>query len=588
MSYAPKKCKECGKEFIPDSPRQEYCKDVHYRPCPVCGKPVKAIYLNESPRCCSKECRTIKAKESGEERVCEICGKSFKVYGTQKYCPEPHYRPCPVCGKPVQYHRKSDPAQCCSAKCKAQLRKNTIANTIKHCAICGKEFTSTSTSAIYCSDKHYRPCPVCGKPVEFHSLSDPIRCCSIQCKLKQTKQTCINRYGVPHPAMADDARQHLRCKLQSPDVVDKIRHTNLLKYGYTNPAQSPEIRKKIRTTLLSREYKLKYESAMMSKYGVCYPMQSDELKQRQFDTCKERYDVPYACMLDQCRQNNHFIVSNRNKDVSEIFKQYGITTTLEYKIGKYAFDLYITDTKTFLEVDPTYTHNTIGNHWNHSGIDKYYHLNKSKIAIDNGYCCIHIFDWDNVDKIAMRFQHKQVVYARNCSIEVIDKATANELINNYHLQGSCNGQKICLGLYYNDVLVQVMTFGKPRYNKHYQYELLRLCTVSNILVVGGAERLFKYFIRSYNPESVISYCDLAKFSGTVYERLGFIHSHNTEPNLVWSKGVEKITNNLLLQRGYDQLFSANYGKGTSNEELMLQSGWLPVYDCGQGVYIWNK
>lgn len=53
------------------------------------------------------------------------------------------------------------------------------------------------------------------------------------------------------------------------------------------------------------------------------------------------------------------------------------------------------------------------------------------------------------------------------------------------------------------------------------------------------------------------------------------------PSCNWSKGKEKITNNLLLQRGYDQLFNANYGKGTSNRSLMIQNGWVEVYDCGQ-------
>ena len=64
------------------------------------------------------------------------------------------------------------------------------------------------------------------------------------------------------------------------------------------------------------------------------------------------------------------------------------------------------------------------------------------------------------------------------------------------------------------------------------------------------------------------------------------HDSDTEPNKIWSKENKKITNNLLLSRGYDQLFNANYGKGTSNEELMLKDGWLPVYDCGQARYTW--
>ena len=30
-----------------------------------------------------------------------------------------------------------------------------------------------------------------------------------------------------------------------------------------------------------------------------------------------------------------------------------------------------------------------------------------------------------------------------------------------------------------------------------------------------------------------------------------------------------------------------YGKDTNNEELMIKHGWLPIYDCGQKVFIWT-
>ena len=133
-----------------------------------------------------------------------------------------------------------------------------------------------------------------------------------------------------------------------------------------------------------------------------------------------------------------------------------------------------------------------------------------------------------------------------------------------------------------------MTFGKPRYNKKYQWELLRLCTTSGYYVVGGAQKLFSYFCTHYSPDSVISYCDTSKFTGAVYDSLGFHTLSNSQPSKVWSKGTQKISDNLLRQRGYDQLFHTDYGKGTSNDELMISNGWLPVYDCGQSTHIYIK
>ena len=62
----------------------------------------------------------------------------------------------------------------------------------------------------------------------------------------------------------------------------------------------------------------------------------------------------------------------------------------------------------------------------------------------------------------------------------------------------------------------------------------------------------------------------------------------TKPNCNWSKGIYRITNNLLMQRGADQLIGTNDGKGTSNREIMIREKWKEVYDCGQLIFIWHK
>ena len=148
-------------------------------------------------------------------------------------------------------------------------------------------------------------------------------------------------------------------------------------------------------------------------------------------------------------------------------------------------------------------------------------MEKTKLALENNYKCIHVWQWDDWDKILSLIKEKQKLYARKLDLKEISKQDANSFLNKYHIQNSCKNNKINIGLLENNQLVQVMTFGKPRYNKNYEWELLRLCSCSNYIIIGGAERLFKYFIKSYNPRSIISYCDISKFTGDVYERLGF-------------------------------------------------------------------
>lgn len=204
-----------------------------------------------------------------------------------------------------------------------------------------------------------------------------------------------------------------------------------------------------------------------------------------------------------------------------------------------------------------------------------------------------IFPWDDLTKISKK--DKTNLYGRNLEVREVDKDECDRFLDMYHFQNTCKGQTIRLGLYKDNELVELMTFGKPRYNKNYQYELLRLCTDSNYIVVGGAEKLFKHFIDMYNPASIISYCDNSKFNGDVYVRLGFSIERTGKPSCHWynNETGRHITDNLLRQRGFSQLHNDNNyeiaSKGQSNVDLMINNGYIPIYDCGQTTYIYiNK
>ena len=190
----------------------------------------------------------------------------------------------------------------------------------------------------------------------------------------------------------------------------------------------------------------------------------------------------------------------------------------------------------------------------------------------------------------------KVIYARKCVIKQIEQKVAKQFQDTYHLQGHLHSQPICFGLYCNDELVQVMTFGKTRHgikaNKD-AYELLRLCT-ANCVVVGGAEKLFAHFVKTYQPTTIVSYCDLSKFTGKVYEILGFELVHIAPSmryvNLGWKEFRHLpyvISASLLRMRGADALIGTNYGKGTNNHDIMIKHGYAVVYDCGQATWVWH-
>lgn len=430
---------------------------------------------------------------------------------------------------------------------------------------------------------------------------------------EKCKQTNLEKYGVENTYRTDKAIDKAKEILQEKYGVDyffsnrvKFEEISLAKYGTKHPMQNKNIKEKLSNTKFlnwgdsNYNNQVQFEATFLERYGVKRPFYKQKFKDKSSDTKLERYgDKNYnnrekALKTVYEKYGKDFYekqlsqLGNRISKINKEFAEYVNITDFEFPIGKFSYDLK--KDNILVEIDPTFTHNCCDCKLfgRFGGLEETYHFNKSYVARQVGYDCIHIFDWDNWEKIKYLLQDKQTLYARNLNLKEVSVEDTIEFLNKYHLQDSCKGQSIRLGLYKDDELVEIMTFGIPRYNKNYDWELLRLCTKAEYKVVGGAEKLFKHFVETYKPENIISYCDYSKFTGEVYTRLGFKQKGNPKPSKHWSKGSEHITDNLLRQRGYDQLFNANYGKGTSNEELMLENGWLPIYDCGQLTFIWKN
>ena len=395
------------------------------------------------------------------------------------------------------------------------------------------------------------------------------------------KATSLERYGVDNPSksevikskIVESNRKNLGVDypMQSKDVMDKSRATSFEKYGTEYPNQSEIVKSKI-------------DASTLEHYGVNRACKLDEFKQKIVDTNRERYGVDYTCLIYSGKLKGND--SSYNRSFAELLDINNITYEREFLLQKYSYDFKVGNT--LIEIDPTATHNTYFSPYGDNRIDVNYHRDKTKLAKDNGYSVIHIFEWDDINKVMQLLKNRVTIYARKCEVRMVSEVDTGNYLDTYHLQGTCRGQKIRLGLYYNNQLVSLMTFGKSRFNKNCEYELLRYCASHN--VVGGAEKLFKYFIDNYKPSSIVSYCDTSKFSGKVYDTLSFEFIKTNKPRKHWYSMKERrhITDGLLLSQGYDRLFKESHGKGTSNEELILARGYLPVYDCGQSTYIWRN
>lgn len=298
--------------------------------------------------------------------------------------------------------------------------------------------------------------------------------------------------------------------------------------------------------------------------------------------------------LDLLDEIQHSVFGRMENEVSDFVESLGVKVDKHRKdlLNGLEIDIYIPDKKIGIEFNGTY--------WHSEEIKgKTYHLNKTLRAYKKGIHLIHIFEYEWADEQKRRKildmlrrminpSSNTIVYARKTELREVGSSESAEFLEENHLQGSINSS-INYGLYYNNELVALMTFGKPRFNKEYQWELHRLAYKNGVIVVGGADRLFKHFIKENNPSSIISYCDISKFDGHVYPRLGFkaTLSDITEPNYMW---VESHTNIALprYKTMKHKLLAAGLGTPDMTENDIMESlGYTKVYDCGNLRFTWT-
>ena len=432
------------------------------------------------------------------------------------------------------------------------------------------------------------------------------------------KQTMIERYGVDSP-------------WKSHSIKTKVKNTMIERYGVENAMQNESIRAKA-----------------FSKFGGTSPFCSNIVVDKRNDSLKRKYNVDYVGQVNTLKNIkefstssnlleyiNNFIKKNNRKphyvDISNDFnvgytsviryiRQYNLEDYIEKsfsyfedivktfldnnrikyrrndrtEIGPQELDFYLPDYKIGIEVNDIVSHNsTIG--FFGEPKDKNYHYNKSKLCEEKGIRLIHIYEWEiKNDFLWNKIQQyiidlikpKERIYARKCILKEVSNKETIEFLNKYHLQNTCRGQNIRLGLYYMDELVQIMTFGKPRFNKNFEYELLRLCTKSGYLIVGGVEKLFNHFINVYNPSSIVSYCDTNKFSGNVYTKLGF-DIKNVQLNYYWTDGKHTFSRYKTQKNKLSKLLDV-YNSNLSESQNMLNNRFVKVYDSGQKTFIYIK
>lgn len=201
-----------------------------------------------------------------------------------------------------------------------------------------------------------------------------------------------------------------------------------------------------------------------------------------------------------------------------------------------------------------------------------YHLVKTEECKSKGIKLMHIFEdeWINKKEIIKSiicnsiFKTQNKIYARDCLIKEIDNGIKENFLNENNLYGSNDNLIINLGLFYGNELVSIMVFKE---NKIKEFEIHRFNNKLFTNVIGGASKLFKYFIKKYKPKSVKTFVDYRIFSGSVYEKLGFRLIKQIKPNFYYIVGSNRENRTRVTNPSINS---------------------YKIFDCGTLEYIWFK
>ena len=489
-------------------------------------------------------------------------------------------------------------------------------------------------------------CLNCGKELDKFNIKFCSKTCSSNNELVKikSKNTCLEKYGTEFSFNSKNNIEKTKKtnikkygfinSIQSKEIQDKIKQTNLEKYGVENVFASEQVKDKIKKTNLERygvenpnkniNTRNKIQQTCLEKYGFECPSKNINIKNKIKITqrinywdklnlllknkniiplfSKEEYinwnneELKYKCL--DCNKDflsffAHYqsvycpycykeLRSGAEKELAIWLKDLGLNVIESSRdiIKPLEIDIYLPDYNLAIEYNGLY--------W-HSLKDKNYHLNKTKLCRDKNIQLLHIFENEWINKsdivksiiLAKLGIFEQRIYARKCELREIDSNIYKSFCEDNHIQGYAIASKR-LGLFYQDELVSIASWSKSRFKKN-EYELIRFCTKLNTQVIGGLSKL----IKASNLGEFITYCDLRYSDGSGYENNNFELIGQSSPNYFYFKGLN-LESRIKYQKHKLNALLENFDSNLSEQENMINNGYLRIFDCGNLKFKWNS
>ena len=429
----------------------------------------------------------------------------------------------------------------------------------------------------------------------------------------------ICRCGKPIIRMGKNSCSE-ECNKKNPDRIKNSINGRIKKYGYhyVNSEQSLKTRKEKYGNQYNNIEKTK--KTCIERYGVESPLEIKSIKDKGYEIRRknqinrliEKFQ-DYECINEEkiefrCKKCNKIIKLDNTKYHTNIIRCYDCnphsTSLAENEIKKWLdeLDIKIINNRKLIdkkyEIDifiPNYNlaieYN--GLYWHSEQIvkDKNYHLYKTEKCQEQEIKLLHIFEnewldpikqdiWKSIIKSNLGLNEK--IGARKCQIRELTNKECNKFLDQNHLQGTCQAS-IKLGLIYENDILSVLTLAKPRFNKNYDWEIVRYANKKNLNTVGGFSRLLHFF-RKYYSGSIITYADKRYSNGDLYRSNGFIELKDSTPNYWYVKG-DQLYSRIQFQKHKLEYKLENFNINLTESENMFNNGYRRIWDCGNKVFV---
>lgn len=490
-------------------------------------------------------------------------------------------------------------------------------DTVCRCLTCGNIMSWPKYLAArhYCSSQCGNNSPHKIQATKTATQTDEVK--------RRRKQTCIERYGVTNPFESAIIQDKVKCSQNklyggnpssNESVKEKRKQTFQERYGVVNPMQLDSVKEQAARTMLekygegfktthSRNIKHQYilslgidctvEESNNISIGNPYRPISKELimaklgkSEMTLDLVKQNYThfYPVAHRYGLMKSK---AVSSPARQICDWLDEMGVVyqTNNRKLISPQEIDIFIPSHNIGIEVNGYYWHDAF-----RTG-DNAYHSRKTDKCSSIGIQLLHFWDFeiDNQPELVKSIILSKLgitnrIAARKCTIVEVSKEQQKEFFYNNHLSGYATS-KICYGLLFGDKVVMMMSFSRYRFKRTDSWEIIRIASLHNTTVVGGASKLLKHFIRQHCPTSILSYADRRISTGNVYNQLGFKYIKTTIFGYVYYTPKTGIVSRQSMMK--HKLVKYGYDNSKTESEIVRSIGYTKLCDAGHMLFELN-